>query len=61
MIYNIDKEANMRINQHGNKEHLQTFWIEEEILRRLERKLFEERKTKKELFLEAIKKYLGED
>ena len=51
----------MRINQHGNKEHLQTFWIEEEILRRLERKLFEERKTKKELFLEAIKKYLGED
>ncbi len=51
----------MRINRFGNKEKLQTIWFEVELMQELEKKLFKEKKTKKEFFLKAIKNYLKED
>jgi len=60
MINNI-KGQDMRKNKYGKMEKVIGVSFELELIKEFEEKLFKDRKTKKEIFLEAIKKYLKED
>ena len=51
----------MRKNKYGKMEKVIGVSFELELIKEFEEKLFKDRKTKKEIFLEAIKKYLKED